>query len=173
MNTENPENTENTTESSTSVNMVQALAEERDQFKEKWARSVADLENYRRRVQKEAEEERKYGAATFLRTVLPGFDNLQRAILAAKSPAAKLEDLVKGVEMVSQQFETLFAGMGAVVIKTVGEPFDPNRHEAITQVPSADYPPMTVIQEVERGFTLHDRVIRPAKVIVSAASAAS
>jgi molecular chaperone GrpE len=169
MNTENPDYTDDNADSADSVNMVQALTEERDQFKDKWARAVADLENYRRRVQKEAEEERKYGAATLLRTILPGFDNLQRAILAAKSPSAKLEDLVKGVEMVSQQFETIFAGMGAVVIATVGEPFDPNRHEAITQVPSADHPPMTVIQEVERGFTLHDRVIRPAKVIVSSA----
>lgn len=150
-------------------NDLDAVTAERDQFKDKWTRALADHENYRRRVQKDAEDERKYGAASLIRTVLPAIDNLVRAIEAAKKPEAQMNDLAQGVEMVHQQFEKILVGLGAQPIPAVGEPFDPNLHEALTQIPSASYPPMTVVQEIERGYKLHDRVIRPAKVIVSAA----
>jgi molecular chaperone GrpE len=145
--------------------LAAALAE-RDEFKDKWARSLAEFENYRRRIQREQDEDRKYQSIPFVRTMLPAFDGLLRAVQAA-SQSSKLEDLVQGVELVIRQFESAFAGLGAKPIPAVGQPFDPNVHEAIQQLPSTEYPAMTVALEVERGYTVNERVVRPSKVLVS------
>jgi molecular chaperone GrpE len=145
--------------------LLEALAE-RDDYKDKWARARADLENYRKRMQREMEEDRKYAAAPMLRALLPGLDGLQRAIKAAGA-AKSADELIAGVEMVAKQFDAELAQVGVKPIDAVGRPFDPNLHEAISQRPSPDHPPMTVLDEVERGYTLHDRVVRPTKVIVS------
>lgn len=147
---------------------LNAALVERDQFKDKWARALADLENYRRRVQREMEEDRKYAAMPMLKSLLPAFDGFDRALQAAtisKNP----DELIKGVELTVKQLETALNGFGAKSIPAVGLPFDPNMHEAISQVPSADHPPMTVLHDVERGYMLHDRVVRPSKVIVAKA----
>ena len=147
---------------------LQAALQERDQFKEKWTRAVADLDNYRRRIQREMEEDRKYAAAPLLKSLLPTFDGLDRAVAAA-AQSRNAEELIKGVQLTIKQLEAGLNGFGARAIVAVGQPFDPNLHEAISQVPSADHPPMTVVQDVERGYMLHDRVIRPSKVIVTKA----
>lgn len=151
----------------TSGGDLAALAAERDDYKDKWARARADLDNYRRRVQREMDEDRKYSALPLLKAVLPGLDNLQRAVQAAAT-SRNADELITGVEMVTRQFDTALAAVGVTPIAAVGQPFDPNRHEAIAQQPSADHPPMTVLMEVERGYVLHDRVVRPTKVVVSA-----
>lgn len=148
---------------------VAALIAERDEFKNKWARALADLDNYRRRVQKEMEEDRKYAAIPLLKAVLPGLDGLQLALRAAAT-SQNAEELITGVQMVAKQFDTALSAVGIAPIVSVGQPFDPNLHEAISQRPAADVPPMTVLDEVERGYTLHDRVVRPSKVIVSGGS---
>lgn len=145
---------------------VAALIAERDEYKNKWARALADLDNYRRRVQKEMEEDRKYAAIPLLKAVLPGLDGLQLALRAAAT-SQNAEELITGVQMVAKQFDAALGAVGIAPINSVGQPFDPNLHEAISQRPSADVPPMTVLDEVERGYTLHDRVVRPSKVIVS------
>lgn len=147
---------------------LQAALAERDQFKEKWTRSLADLENYRRRVQREMEEDRKYAAMPLLKTLLPAFDGLDRAIQAA-SQSKNAEELIKGVQLTMKQLEAALNGFGAKSISAVGQPFDPNQHEAISQMVSIDHPPMTVLHDVERGYTLHDRIVRPSKVIVAKA----
>ncbi len=144
-----------------------ALQNERDQFFESWKRVQAEFENFRKRQQREAEQSAKYAALPVIRDILPGLDNLRRSLEAAQK-GGKLEDLTKGVEMTLKQFEEILARNDAKAIAGVGLPFDPNMHEAITQMPSADHPPMTVLMEVERGYVLHDRVVRPSKVIVSA-----
>lgn len=145
---------------------LEQLVAERNDYMDKWARTRADLDNYRRRIQREMEEDRKYAALPLLKAILPGFDNLQRAIKAAES-TRNAEELITGIALVTKQFEAALASQGVTTIPAVGLPFDPNVHEAITQAPSADHPPMTVLQEVEQGIQLHDRVVRPAKVIVS------
>jgi molecular chaperone GrpE len=145
--------------------LAQATAE-RDANAERWQRAQADLENYRRRVQRELEQERQYQSLTLLRDFLPGMDNLQRAIDAA-NVSHNLDELIRGVEMVERQFQDVLARYSVVPIESVGQPFDPNLHEAIQQMPSQDYPPMMVIGEAERGYKLHERVVRPSKVIVS------
>ena len=147
---------------------LEAAKAERDANHDRWVRTVAEFENYRKRAQRESEQERQYQAYAVLRDLLPGLDNLQRAIAAAET-SKNADELVRGVQMVAKQFEEVLARYSARPIDAVGKPFDPNLHEALTQIPSADHPPMTVLQEVEKGYTLHDRVLRPSKVIVSTA----
>jgi molecular chaperone GrpE len=147
---------------------LRALADERDAARDQFLRSQAELENYRKRIQREREEERRYAAMPLLRDFLPGLDNLQRALDAARH-TDDLAAMLQGVEMVAVQFEEIMKRHGAEPIPALGEPFDPHRHEAIHQMPAADRPPMTIIDEIERGYMLHDRIIRPSKVIVSVA----
>jgi molecular chaperone GrpE len=148
--------------------VLSALQSERDQFFESWKRVQAEFENYRRRAQREREQEAKYVALPVIRDLLPGLDNLRRSLDAANK-SGKLEDLTKGVEMTLKQIESILEKHEAKPIPGVGSPFDPNLHEAISQMPSAEHPPLTVLVEVEKGYVLHDRVIRPSKVIVSSA----
>lgn len=145
---------------------LEAAVAERDKNFENWKRAQADLENYRKRAMKEADEIRKYCVLPLVRDLLPGLDNLQRGIEAA-SASSNVEELVQGVGMVMKQFEDILARHAAVPIEAVGQPFDPHRHEAVQQVPSNEHPPLTVIAEIERGFMLHERVVRPSKVVVS------
>ena len=102
----------------------------------------------------------------FVKDLLPVFDNLQRATAAAKQAGEK-GPLVQGVAMVQNQFLDLLKRYGITPIDPLGRPYDHNTAEAIAQVPSPDQPPNTVIQVVELGFMNHDRVLRPAKVVVS------
>ncbi|MES2788781.1 MAG: nucleotide exchange factor GrpE [Planctomycetota bacterium] len=151
-------------------NQLATLQAERDDFRERWLRSQAELENYRKRAQKELETERQYRSLPVVRDVLPALDNLQRALQVAKS-TKDADQLIQGVQMVAQQFEDALTRHAVVTIKAVGQPFDPNFHEAIQQAPSKDHPPMTVLHDVETGYQMYDRVIRPTKVIVSVAPA--
>ena len=145
-----------------------ALQAERDQLYETLARSQAEFDNIRKRQQREAEQEARYRAMPMIRDLLPGLDNMRRSLEAANK-GGKLEELTKGVEMTLKQFEELLARYNAVAIPGAGTPFDPNLHQAISQAPSAEHPPMTVLMEIERGYVMHDRVVRPSKVIVSTA----
>lgn len=145
---------------------LQAVIAERDDFQDKWTRARADLENYRRRIQKEMEEDRKYAALPLLKSFLLPLDGLDRALKSAKQ-TKNADELITGIELVVKQFESALSNAGVQTVHAVGQPFDPNFHEAIQQRPSADQPPMTVLDDVERGYRLHDRVVRPSKVIVS------
>ena len=145
---------------------LEAAMAERDELRNKWLKAEAELDNYRKRVQREAEELRRYQAMPLARELLPGLDNLQRAIRAAET-SKNIDDLVQGLSMVEKQLEDILRRHSIEPIEAVGQPFDPNLHEALQQTPSAEHPPMTVLQELERGYTLHDRVVRPTKVIVS------
>lgn len=142
------------------------LAQERDQFRDQFLRMAAELENFRKRVSREREESFKYANLGLISDLLPALDNLQRAIDAAAGEDAK-SGVLQGVRMVLKQFEEILGRNGAVVINAAGEPFDPNLHEALQQRPDSGVPPMTVIDVLEQGYKLHDRVIRPSKVIVS------
>ena len=144
---------------------LQAALAERDANYDRLLRAQAEFENYRKRVQKESQEASRYQAMSMVRELLPALDNLGRAIAAAD--ATDKEELVKGVQMVASQLDAILAGHAVEPIEAVGQPFDPNLHEAIQQLPNAEHPPMTVLDEVEKGYRLHDRVVRPSKVIVS------
>ena len=147
--------------------LLTAIAE-RDELLDKFARARADLENYRKRMQREMEEDRKYAVMPLLKALLPALDGLDRALKSAQQ-SKNVDELITGIDMVAKQFETALKAVGVQPVQAEGRPFDPNVHEAIQQLPSPDHPPMTVLQDVERGYVLHDRVVRPSKVIVSSA----
>ena len=133
---------------------------------EKMLRATADLENFKKRALKEKEEVQRFGIEKLLKDFLPVFDNFDRALDAAKSQA-DYESLRKGVEMVRKLFEDTLGKHGVKAFSAKGQPFDPNKHEAMTAAETADMPPNHVYSEVLRGFTLNDRLVRPALVIVS------
>jgi molecular chaperone GrpE len=147
---------------------VEAIKAERDQNLEKLLRANAELENFRRRVQREAELSARYSSLPLIRDLLPAMDNVARTIQAAEQ-TGKIEDLIQGLQMVIAQVDRVFSSHSAEPIAAVGETFDPNLHEALQQVPTDEHPPMTVIQELERGYIMHERVIRPTKVLVACA----
>lgn len=133
---------------------------------EKMLRAVADLENYKKRALKEKDEVQRFGNEKLLKDFLPVFDNFDRALDAAKS-AADFESLRKGVEMTRKLFEDTLGKHGVRAFSAKGQPFDPNRHEAMTAAETTELPPNYVHSEVLRGFTLNDRLVRPALVVVS------
>lgn len=145
------------------------LQTERDELNGQLLRALAELENFRKRTNREREEERRYAALPLIRDVLPAIDNLKRGLDAGRESESGGNAVLQGVQMVLKQFEEILGRHGVQPIPALGEPFDPNFHEALQQVPTADYPPLTVIRELEQGYKLHDRVIRPSKVIVSSA----
>ena len=142
------------------------LEQELEKQKDQTLRAQAELENVRKRMLREADQLRQYAIAPLVGELLPVIDNLSRAIAAGES-TGNMEELLKGLEMVSTSFEETMSRFGLTKIKAVDEAFDPNKHEALQQVPSPDHEPMQIVQEVETGWQLHDRVIRPSKVIVS------
>lgn len=126
-------------------------------------RNQAEFENYRKRVRREAEEEKKYASQRLVEDLLPVADDLTRAMESAKGSE---EPIVAGVRMVLQRFRTALERHHVREIEATG-PFDPHRHEAVAQIPS-DAPAGTILQVARTGYLLHDRVIRPAQVVVSA-----
>lgn len=130
-------------------------------------RAHAELENYRRRAQRELSDALKYANAGLVRELLPVLDNLNRAIEAA-TPSEENQALLEGVKMVAQQFLAALGKHGCTKVEALHAPFDPNVHEALSKIPSEEHPAMTVIHEMLPGFVLHDRVVRPSQVVVSA-----
>lgn len=130
-------------------------------------RARADLENFRKRMQRDAEQQLKYANLPLVRDLIDVVDNLNRAMDAARQDAANATALRDGVGMVLSQMATILGKYGCKQIESVGREFDPNVHEAIAQMPSPEHPPGTVAQEVASGYLLHDRVVRPSSVIVS------
>lgn len=130
-------------------------------------RATAELENVRKRLRKEMEDERRYAATGLLGDLLQVVDNLGRAIAAAEKNA-DAASLLAGVKMVATQLDGVLTRHHCTRIAALGEPFDPNVHAAIGQQPSADKPANTVMLVAQEGYKLHDRVLRPSQVIVSA-----
>jgi molecular chaperone GrpE len=139
-----------------------------DDLQNKLLRTQAEMENFRRRTYREQDDARKFESLRLVRDILPGLDGLNRAILSAEQ-TGDLQNLLNGIRMVANQFRDILKAHAAEPIDALGKPFDPNLHEALTQIPSKDHEPMTVLQVVEMGYRMHDRVVRPARVIVSSA----
>lgn len=158
--------------SSSSATIAQ-LKKELAEANDKTLRTFAELENYRKRAARTLQEELKFANMSLIRDFLPVIDNLERAIEAAQKQSEQNElspqgqALLQGVEMVVKQFNDVLAKHDCTIIEAMNQPFDPNFHQAITQMPSADVEPNTVIMETQKGYLLHDRVVRPTQVIVS------
>lgn len=144
------------------------LTAERDHYLEMARRSRADFENYQKRVARDLQIERKYALQPLLGDLLPVLDNLDRALEAAggdfDGPA---RGLLEGIRMVRKQWLDALQKHGVEALNPEGQSFDPNLHEAIMQQPSDEHPAMTVLKTLQIGYKLHDRVVRPAQVIVS------
>lgn len=130
-------------------------------------KSHAEAENFRKRLQRDSEQQLRYANMPLVRDLLDVIDNLKRAADAATSDSSTTTALLDGVQMVTQQLMNTLNKFACQPIESVGKPFDPNFHEAIAQMPSQDVAAGSVLQEVAVGYTLHDRVIRPSQVIVS------
>jgi molecular chaperone GrpE len=126
----------------------------------------ADFQNFRRRKEEEVKDLQKFAAGEVLTQLLPIVDNFERAIAAGES-TKNLEALLAGLAGTLKQLHAVLQKGGITAIEALGKEFDPRYHEAIGHVESEEYPPNTVAEEVQKGYTLHDRVVRPALVKVT------
>jgi molecular chaperone GrpE len=138
---------------------------------DRYMRSVADLENFRRRVVREKDDLRLFASSKVLEDLLPVLDNLGLAVTAAKQPGADAKSLAGGVDMVLSQLKSALTNHGLKEINPAGQTFDANQHEAISAQPSAEVPEGSVVTVVRAGFSLNGRLLRPASVIVSSGPA--
>jgi molecular chaperone GrpE len=138
------------------------------QAQERLLRLQADFENFRRRALKERTEAHQYGHQNLVKDLLSTVDNLDRAIdHAQKSEDGDLDGLLQGVDLVRRDLLTALARNGVASIEAVGKAFDPAHHEAVAQAPDASVAPNTVTEELQKGYLLRDRLLRPSRVIVS------
>jgi molecular chaperone GrpE len=137
-----------------------------EQAEERVLRTAADAENFKKRLQREKEEQTRYANETFMRELLPVIDNLERA-LQHSATAPNQEGLVDGLNMTLKGFIDTLARFGCTVIEAIGKTFDPNFHEAVSQEESSKVEPNTVLKELQKGYMLKERLLRPAMVIVS------
>lgn len=149
---------------------LEAAEKDAKDNKDRWLRAAADLENTRKRTKREIEDAKIDSKFKVLKEMLPVVDNLERAIEHAGGPGEK-NAIVEGVQLVLRQFTTAFERLEVTAIDAMGQPFDPNLHEAISQQES-DQPPGTVVQVLQRGYRSGDRLLRPALVVVAKAKPA-
>ncbi|WP_375782065.1 nucleotide exchange factor GrpE [Paenibacillus baekrokdamisoli] len=142
------------------------LAKQADENHQRFLRVQADFDNFRRRTLKEKEELGQYASMKLIGQLLPVVDNFGRAIEAAKS-GGDVESFAKGVDMIFRQLEQVLEQEGLKAMETVGVPFNPDIHQAIMQVESEEHEEGIVVEEVQKGYMLKDKVLRPAMVKVS------
>jgi molecular chaperone GrpE len=145
---------------------LEQLRSQAAEAQDRYLRSQAELENTRKRLRREMDEERRYAELPLLADLLPVIDNVDRAIEAAEKNA-DAATLLAGFKMVSQQLNNVLEKHHCQPIQAEGQPFDPAVHQAIMQQPSNEYPDNTVVAVGQTGYTLYDRVVRPAQVVVS------
>jgi len=151
--------------------LQQALADSEERAKSHWEqylRAVAELDNVRKRAQRDIEAANRYGLEKFAQELLPVRDSLELAVQSAEK-AADVRSLKQGQEATLQLLAKALEKLGIVTINPVGEPFDPARHEAMMAQPSSTAEPNSVLQVVQPGYELNGRLLRPARVIVSKA----
>jgi molecular chaperone GrpE len=136
------------------------------EVKDKYLRVLADAENARKRIRQQSEESVRVQRENFLRDLLPIVDNLERAVDAARSGSGG-QSIVEGVEMVLRSLLDFLRANGVTQVSAVGQQFDPQLHEAVDHVHSAEHPPNTIVSEFHRGYAIGDRTLRPARVAVA------
>jgi molecular chaperone GrpE len=151
---------------------LQAQASAVEEYKDKYLRSLASSDNARKRMEKEKSEFKDFAVQDLVGELLPVLDNFERALLAAP-PAGEKDTYRQGIEMIYKQLKEALGKEGLVEIKAQGERFDPFFHEAVAEEPSDAYPDGTVLQELQKGYLLKGRLLRPAAVKVSRSSVPS
>ena len=158
--------------------VLQNLQKENSDLKDRFLRTLADMENLRRRTEKEVADAKLYGVSSFARDMLGLADNLRRAVENIpdelhKSGNSAITTLVDGLEVIERDFISRLARHGAKKMEPLGTKFDPNLQEALYEVPDETVPNGTVVKVVEDGYTIGDRTLRPAKVGISRGGAKS
>ncbi|MBN2315418.1 MAG: nucleotide exchange factor GrpE [Sedimentisphaerales bacterium] len=145
---------------------MESLQKEKDELFGKLQRVSADYANYQKRVPKQINDTISYEKERIIKSLLPALDNFEHTLQNAHS-AEKVEVLVKGIQIIYDQFIEILKSHNVEQIKALGEPFDPSVHEAMTQQTDIEKGPNVVLEEFQTGYTLNGRVIRPSKVIVN------
>jgi molecular chaperone GrpE len=147
---------------------LEALREELGQAQDRLVRLQAEFENFRRRSLKERQESLQYGHQNLVKDLLATVDNLERAIAhSAEDASASMESVLQGVELVQSDLLGALGKHGVRVVEPIKESFDPAFHEAMGQVPDASVEPNSVVQVLQKGYLINDRMLRPARVLVA------
>ncbi|GLI36151.1 nucleotide exchange factor GrpE [Desulforhabdus amnigena] len=155
--------------------LEELLAKKNEELKElqdRLLRMAAENENTRKRLEREKSDGICFANENLIRELLPVIDNLERAVQHGENDS-DLEGLLEGVRMTLKAFAETLSKFGCNSFESVGKPFDPNYHEAVMQQENEEYPENTVLQEFRKGYTLNDRLLRAAMVVVSKASSSS
>jgi molecular chaperone GrpE len=149
--------------------LAKLLEEKEEELRQKHdllLRTQADYENYKKRMARERSNLLRFGNETLVKELLPVIDNLERSLEHARN-AKTIDNIIEGIEMIQKEFLEKLEKFGLKVISAQGEKFDPTRHEATSQVETSEYPENTIINELQKGYFIHDRLLRPAMVIVA------
>jgi molecular chaperone GrpE len=145
-----------------------SLEAERDDLLARLQRVSADYVNYQKRAARDVEQAREFANEGLIRDLLPVLDDMERALEAARKNHSEDDPLLRGMQMVHDKAMACLGKSGLTPIQAEGETFDPERHAAMLQEPSGKFPPMTVIRELQKGYVLKGRTIRPSAVVVAA-----
>ncbi len=160
-------NDESTTDPDVLSGEIESLKSALQDSKEQFLRAQAEMHNIQRRARQDIEKAHKFGLEKFVTDVLPVADNLERAILAAKEQSGSIEAITEGVELTLKSLLDALRKHQVEQVDPVGEPFNPELHQAMTTVPNPDVEPNTVVDVFQRGYTLNGRLVRPAMVVVA------
>ncbi len=144
-----------------------AARTEAQEYKDKWVRAAAEFENYKKRTARETENFKKFANENIIKDMLSVVDNLERALSSSQPESNADSCIAEGVEMTRKEILKVFEKYGVVPVEAMGQPFDPAVHEAVMQEQDPTQPANTVIRELQKGYTLHGRLLRPAMVVVS------
>ena len=147
---------------------LQAKEKESEENYQRYLRQVAEVDNFKKRLNREKEEAIRHANENLIKDILPVIDNLERAIAHAQG-GDNDKPLVEGVEMVLRGLLDVFSKYGVVQIPAVGVVFDPGKHEAMAQIESSEYEPNTIINEHHKGYIFRDRLVRPSLVTIAKA----
>jgi molecular chaperone GrpE len=143
------------------------LQTQRDDLESRLQRTMADYANFQKRAQRETDDARHFARAEVIKSLLPVLDDMERALEAARDNHGEDNPLFQGMQLVHDKALEALGKFGLTVIKAEGRPFDPDHHSALMQQPTTDHPPQTVLQDLQKGYTLNGRTIRPSSVIVA------
>ena len=154
----------------TSEAIIEKLNEEISSLKDQRLRAIAELENFRKRAEKDQSDALKYGVSNFAKEIINISDNIERAQSSIPEEAKNnetIKSVIEGIDLIAQSVVTTFEKIGIKKIESLNEKFDHNLHQAMMEIENDDLEPGTIVQELIPGYTLHDRLLRPAMVGVS------
>ena len=164
------EQDQETEKAETSEDIIDKLNEEISSLKDQRLRAIAELENFRKRAEKDQSDALKYGVSNFAKEIINISDNIERAQSSIPEEAKNNETIkpvIEGIDLIAQSVVTTFEKIGIKKIESLNEKFDHNLHQAMMEIENDDLEPGTIVQELIPGYTLHDRLLRPAMVGVS------